>query len=59
MIVDHISLTTTPIFLSKGDDLVSQGTGFFYIHQDAETLISHGWKFIGVLPNNKVVLERN
>jgi len=32
--VDHISLSTTPIFLSKGAKVVSQGTGFFYVHQD-------------------------
>jgi len=28
--VDHISLSTTPIFLWKGQKLVSQGTGFYY-----------------------------
>ena len=39
MEVDHISLSTTPIFLSKGDKLVSQGTGFFYAHQDANLQI--------------------
>ena len=34
MEVDHISLSTTPIFLSNGNKVVSQGTGFFYVHQD-------------------------
>jgi hypothetical protein len=32
--VDHISLSTTPIFLSKENNIVSQGTGFFYVHQN-------------------------
>ena len=32
MAVEQISLSTTPVFLSKGDTVVSQGTGFFYLH---------------------------
>lgn len=32
MEVDDISLSTTPVILSKGDKVVSQGTGFFYLH---------------------------
>ncbi|HLE57716.1 MAG TPA: trypsin-like peptidase domain-containing protein [Rhodothermia bacterium] len=31
MAVDHISLQTTPVRLYKGKDLVSQGTGFYYV----------------------------
>lgn len=33
--VDHISLSTTPVFLCKGEQVVSQGTGFFYAHQNS------------------------
>jgi hypothetical protein len=32
MTVDQISLSTTPVVLSKGDTMVSQGTGFFYLY---------------------------
>lgn len=32
--VDHISLSTSPVFLYKHEQLVSQGTGFFFAHQD-------------------------
>jgi len=32
--VDHISLSTTPVFLYKNEQVVSQGTGFFYARQD-------------------------
>jgi len=31
MAVDHLSLATTPVVLLKGDNEVSQGTGFFYM----------------------------
>ena len=30
MAIDHLSLSTTPIVLRKGQDVVSQGTGFFF-----------------------------
>lgn len=33
MKVDHLSLTTTPVHLFKGNNLVSQGTGFYYLEQ--------------------------
>ena len=33
MKVDHLSLSTTPVHLFKGNDLVSQGTGFYYVGQ--------------------------
>ena len=36
--IDHISLSTTPIFLYKNNTLISQGTGFFYVHQDLGTV---------------------
>lgn len=36
MNVDHISLTTTPINLRNGGNVVSQGTGFFYAVQNGE-----------------------
>ena len=32
MEVEQISLSTTPVVLVKGDTVVSQGTGFFYLH---------------------------
>lgn len=32
--IDHMSLSTTPIFLWKGKELVSQGTGFYYRHKN-------------------------
>jgi hypothetical protein len=28
--VEHVSLITTPIILLKGDNVISQGTGFYY-----------------------------
>ncbi|ADW17182.1 hypothetical protein Despr_1009 [Desulfobulbus propionicus DSM 2032] len=31
MKVDHISLSTTPVFLRKGSQVVSQGTGFYFL----------------------------
>ena len=31
MAIDHISLSTTPVDLYKGNDLVSKGTGFYYV----------------------------
>ena len=34
MEIDHISLSTTPVLLQKGDTALCQGTGFFYIHED-------------------------
>lgn len=40
MTVDHISLVTTPVLLLKGDTLVSQGTGFYYISQHKEKNLS-------------------
>lgn len=33
--VEHISLITTPIVLLKGDNVISQGTGFFYVLEDS------------------------
>ena len=33
MKVDYLSLSTTPINLFKGNNLVSQGTGFYYLEQ--------------------------
>jgi len=33
--IEHISLITTPIVLLKGDSVISQGTGFFYILEDS------------------------
>jgi len=40
MKVDHLSLTTTPVNLYKGDVLVSQGTGFYYVraHEGGQAL---------------------
>jgi len=38
MAVEHLSMITTPVFLLKGNDMVSQGTGFYYGLQDS----SHG-----------------
>lgn len=39
MHVDTISLSTTPVFLFKGKKLVSQGTGFFYVHNQEKNSI--------------------
>jgi len=36
MRVDHLSLSTTPIFLKKGNQVVSQGTGFYFLQQKEE-----------------------
>lgn len=33
MSIDHLSLITTPVFLQKGNETVSQGTGFYYFHK--------------------------
>lgn len=38
MAVEHLSMITTPVLLLKGNDMVSQGTGFYYALQDS----SHG-----------------
>lgn len=35
MDVEYISLSTTPIYLRKGQKVVSQGTGFFYGREDS------------------------
>lgn len=32
--VEHLSMLTTPIYLLKGDSVVSQGTGFYLVKQD-------------------------
>jgi len=34
--VDHLSLATSPILLRQGHELVSQGTGFFFVHKYAQ-----------------------
>jgi hypothetical protein len=39
MKVDHISISTTPINLLKGNDLVSQGSGFYYVRFDGDQQI--------------------
>lgn len=39
MTIDHISLSTTPIFLRKGDNVVSQGTGFYFLTRDEENQV--------------------
>jgi hypothetical protein len=40
MNVDHLSLSTTPVLLLKDNEVVSQGTGFYYVHkfEDSEVL---------------------
>lgn len=38
MAVEHLSMITTPVILLKGNETVSQGTGFYYGLQDS----SHG-----------------
>lgn len=37
--LDHLSLSTTPIFLWKDQELVSQGTGFYYAFKEKELTI--------------------
>ncbi len=36
---EHISLITTPIFLLQGENVISQGTGFFYASVDGDKQI--------------------
>lgn len=31
--IDHLSLSTTPIFLRNKDELISQGTGFYFVYE--------------------------
>ena len=38
MVVEHLSMITTPVILLKGNKTISQGTGFYYGLQDS----SHG-----------------
>ena len=33
--IEHISLITTPVILLKGDKVILQGTGFFYVLEDS------------------------
>ena len=49
MKVDHISLTTTPIRLFNGTNLVSQGTGFYYGRKTEEG------EFIFLVTNHHVL----
>ena len=35
MAVEHLSMITTPVILLKGNEIVSQGTGFYYGLQDS------------------------
>ncbi len=35
--VEHLSMLTTPIYLLKGDSVVSQGTGFYIVKEDTTT----------------------
>ncbi len=35
MAVEHLSMTTTPVILLKGNEIVSQGTGFYYALTDS------------------------
>ena len=39
MPVNHLSLSTTPVNLFKGNTLVSQGTGFYYVENQGEKQI--------------------
>lgn len=32
--VEHLSMLTTPVYLLKGDSIVSQGTGFYIVKED-------------------------
>jgi len=35
MAIEHLSMITTPLFLLKGDKIISQGTGFYYVLEDS------------------------
>lgn len=52
MTVEHLSMITTPITLLRGDEEVSQGTGFYYGSQRPSD--SH----IAFLVTNHHVLDR-
>ena len=51
--VEHISLITTPIELFKGDNLISQGTGFFYLKENVVFLITNYHVLTGNTPKTK------
>ncbi len=50
MAIEHLSLVTTPIMLRKGDRVVSQGTGFYYVSKDKK----HG-NIVFLITNHHVV----
>lgn len=51
MKVDHLSMITTQVLLLKGDNVVSQGTGFYFIKQDTTKNLS----FISLVTNYHVI----
>ncbi len=51
MKTDHISMITTQVLLLKGDSIVSQGTGFYFIKQDTTKNLS----FISLVTNYHVL----
>lgn len=52
--VDHLSLSTTPVVLLKGDQPVSQGTGFYFArtaeHQSVLFLVTNYHVLTGHAP---------
>jgi hypothetical protein len=65
MNIDHLSLVTTPVFLRKGEELVSQGTGFYYFHKWNEEswgiyLVTNHHVLTGSAPSeNKATIGNN
>jgi hypothetical protein len=53
MAIDHLSLSTTILFLNKGDETLSQGTGFFY-HRKEE-----GYNITCLVTNYHVLIGYN
>ncbi|TYO95747.1 trypsin-like peptidase [Geothermobacter ehrlichii] len=57
MIIDHISLSTTPIFLRQGEQVVSQGTGFYFVKKNDENqvlfLVTNYHVLTGSAPNER------
>lgn len=57
MPIDHLSLSTTPVNLFKGSELVSQGTGFYYVEkvEDGQVLflVTNYHVLTGSAPSDK------
>lgn len=57
--IEHISLITTPIQLLKGNVVISQGTGFYYLLEDSTKgkiifLVTNYHVLTGNSPNTEI-----